>query len=213
MQPSPWERAAPLTGIISVLLILAGAFLTGVVLEYPPPLDSVLELLSRSRRVETGAYLSAAGGAFLIWFSGSVRTWLRGMEGAPGRLAAVAFGGGVAAAASLWVGFAVLASAAVRAREGINGDVALALYDVYGSVTGLSVALGLGVMVGASAVVAYRSRGLRPWAVWVSGLLAVGLLSPLSWAFVAVGLVWVAVVSVWLYLSKTPHTGGAHVAS
>ncbi|MGA0058688.1 MAG: hypothetical protein ACO3RU_03780, partial [Planctomycetota bacterium] len=59
--------------------------------------------------------------------------------------------------------------------------------------------LAFGGMVGASAVVWLRTRVRPAWFSWVSAVLAIGLASPLGWIFIAVAVLWVAVVGVVLY--------------
>jgi hypothetical protein len=150
--------------------------------------------------------LSLAGVA-LLWFLGSFRVVLRRAEGEPARLATIAFGGGVALAALMFV------------KNSIDGGLAIALEfeadgftldpDAYRTLRavflGLLIHEGIAaaVLIGAASFLVLRTRVFPGWVAW-SGLV-VALFALLSW-FVAgfpllLVLVWILAVSV-LMLSR-----------
>ena len=90
----PLERAAPLTGIAFLALVIS-AFIVG---GSPPDADDPTVKVVAFWREHDNAQIASAllGGLaaiFLVWFGGVVRTTLREAEGAPGRLATTTLGG------------------------------------------------------------------------------------------------------------------------
>ncbi len=204
MVESRTERLAPLTGVVFVFLMVAGALLVNNYTYLPPPSDLAEFFGDNATRLQIAAYLGAPAGAFLIWFAGSVRQSLRPFEGGNGRLSAVAFGGGAAAGVLVAASFSILGVAAARggSSSGISAEAAGVLYDVYGSLGGQALPVTLAVLIGAGAVVSFRTGAWPRWLAWVSALLAVGSLSPVAYIFVGIDLLWVVVVSILLYLRR-----------
>ena len=201
MKESRLERLAPLTGAIAVVLFSIGAALLGTY-EYLPTADRLREILSENAiNVQAGGYIGSISAFFMLWFAGSVFSALREREGGTGRLSTVAFGGGVASGAALAVGFsAILASGARAGTEGgITPVEAVTMYDLYGQILGGMFAITMAVFIGATAVVSLRTLMFPKWFGWVSALIAFGLLTPFAYAVLALVLVWLLVVSVWLY--------------
>lgn len=197
------SRIEHLTGALSVILFAVGSAVVGIY-DFLPPADRVADYFTaNSTRVNIGAYLGALGAFFLIWFAGSLRSALREREGARGRLSAVAFGGGVAAAVALAASFTVLSMAAARAGAkggGIGAQEALVLYDLSTGLSGLMLPISLAVLVGASGVVSLRAAIFPAWFGWVSVLIALGSLSPVGYFAQILAVLWVLVVSLWLYV-------------
>ena len=118
---------------------------------------------------------------FLIWFAGSVRHSLRRAEGDTGRLSAVAFGGGAVGGGLVAVAFSILAAEAARSGRygGIGPDVATLTYDLYGTILGVGLPLTLAALIGAAAVVAFRTRRWPTWLAWSGAIVAIGSISPI----------------------------------
>jgi hypothetical protein len=98
-----WERYAPLTGIVAVIL-----WIVGVIVQERAKLsekDSAAEVLaavqSHDSSLIAGGVIFAFGVVFFIWFLGSLRTTLIAAEGGVGRLSSIAYGSGMLAALSL----------------------------------------------------------------------------------------------------------------
>ena len=198
-----WERLARLTGVGFVVLFVLGMGLIGEVGgTSTPSSDEIVDLLHDGpTRILVGAYLSLVASAFLLWFVGSLRSTLSIAERGTGRLSAVAFGGGTAATAALVVSHAAIAAAAMRAASagGITPDAAMVFHDLHRIVLGVAVPIGLAVTVGATAMVSFRTGLLPGWLARFSAVLAIALVSPLLFFFLLLGIVWVLVVSIWLY--------------
>ena len=74
------------------------------------------------------------------------------------------------------------------------------MFDLWGQLMGQMFASGLAVLIGATAVVSIRTAVFPTWFGWVSALVAFGLLSPGAYLVLALGVVWLLVVSIWLYI-------------
>ncbi len=202
MNESRLERLAPLTGLVSVVLIIIGAVVISNY-DYLPPAEEVADYLNGNpTRVSTGAYIASISAFFLIWFAGSVRSALIEREGGTGRLSMVAFGGGVAAAVALGTSFTAVLSAGLRAGApgGITPIGAVTMFDFWGQAMGQMFAFGLAVLIGATAVVSIRTTVFPAWFGWVSTLIAFGLLTPAAYIVLGLAVVWLLVVSIWLYV-------------
>jgi hypothetical protein len=202
MNKSRIERLAPLSGLVSVVLVVFGAIVISNY-DYLPAAEKVAEFLnSNPTRVSTGAYISSISAFFLIWFSGSVRSALIEREGGTGRLSTVAFGGGVAAAAAMGTSFTAILSAGLRAGApgGISPIGAVTMFDFWGQVMGQMFAISLAVLIGATAVISIRTGVFPTWFGWVSALVAIGLLTPFAYFILFFAVVWLLVVSIWLYI-------------
>jgi hypothetical protein len=107
----------------------------------------------------------------------------------------------VASGVALAVGYTAMVAAGARAGApgGISPVGAVTLYDFYGQVLGQMFATTLAVFIGASAVVSLRTGMFRAWFGWVSALIAFGLLTPIAYIILALALVWLLVVSIWLF--------------
>ena len=202
MNKSRLERLAPLTGVVSVVLFIVGAVVISNY-DYLPPAEKVADFLNGNpTRISTGAYLSSISAFFLIWFAGSVRSALIVKEGGTGRLSTVAFGGGVAAAVALGISFTAIMSAGLRAGApgGITPVGAVTMFDFWGQIAGQMFAICLAVFIGATAVVSIRRDVFPTWFGWVSALVATGLLTPFAYFILFFAVVWLVVVSIWLYV-------------
>lgn len=202
MNKSFLERLAPLSGVVSVVLVILGAIVISNY-DYLPPAEKVAGFLTGdSSRISTGAYIGSISAFFLIWFSGSLRSALMEREGSTNRLSTVAFGGGVAAAAVMGVSFSAILSAAQRAAAagGISPIGAVTMFDFWGQAIGQMFAVSLAVLIGAAAVVSLRTGLFPAWFSWASGLVAFGLLSPIAYFVLFFAMAWLLVVSVWLYV-------------
>jgi hypothetical protein len=201
MNESRLDRLAPLTGLVAILLLLAGTVLIGLY-DYLPPADNIANYLSTNPgRAAIGGYLGVVSAFFLIWFAGSVRAALREREGGNGWVSEAAFGGGIAGAVIAILLFTSIGSAALRAgaEGGITPIGAITLYDFWSQLGGLAYPVTMAVFIGATAVVSLRTSMFPNWFGWVSVLVALGLLSPISYIVISLGMIWVLAVSIWLY--------------
>jgi hypothetical protein len=200
------DRVSALTGAGFTVLYFIGFGLIGEISETATPSGSeVVELLSaHPLQTMVGAYLSLLSLVLLLWFVGRLRSTLREWEGSTGRLSATAFSGGSVVAAVLAVGFIVIGQAAARADSagGLSPEVGIVFYDLYRSALVAS-AVGFAVLIGATAVIAFRSSEVPGWLAWISAVVAIGLITPVGFFFVLLALFWVLVASIWLFARST----------
>ena len=205
MNDNPLEMLAPLTGVIMVVLMMAGALLVSA-FNYFPTAERAVKIFSQnSNRVAIGGLIGAISAIFLAWFAGSVFSALRGREGGTGRLSMIAFGGGLFCAIGVALGYMVIYAAGARAGRpgGISPDQAVMMYDLYTAILGGVVSVGLAVFIGASGAVSLRTQLFPTWLGWASVIFAVGLLTPLNYIFEGLALIWIVVVSINLYRTGT----------
>lgn len=161
---SKWgaERLAAASGIVFVALFLAGTLVPG---EEPPDLhDSNSEVLvfflEHHRALLVSSVLLGLSYVAFLWFLGTLGAALR-QRGEP-RLAAVAFGGGVATAALASLALAIQATLTFRSgAPGPPGNVE-AFYDLQ-FITTTIIGFPVAVLTGAVSLAAWRSRVLPQW--------------------------------------------------
>lgn len=214
MQISRWERFAPLTGIVFIVLGLIANLVIypGSAPDFVDKPEKIAAFYQdESTAVLTTDMLNLISGFFLLWFLGCLRSVLRRAEGGEGRVSAIAFAGGTAAVALLFAAASVDSVAALRVEEAdrIDPAVATALWDISSILFGAAATMALGVLLVATAVVILRTRALPVWLGWVSLVIGIGLaIPPISFFVFFAFLVWVLITSVVLYLEG----GKAHPA-
>ncbi len=199
------EKIAPLSGAASVLLLIAGTGLLGVY-DYLPAADRLVEIFSgNSTKTITVGYLGLISAVLLMWFAGSIYSVLNEHEGANGRVSMIAFGGGLASGIAIGAGFSTLLAVGARAGavDGLSPIQAVTLYDLYGTLLGQMAAFTFAVLIGATGVLSLRTSIFPNWFGWVSLLIALGLVTPLGYFFLALVLPWLLGVSITLYRQST----------
>jgi hypothetical protein len=158
------ERLGAATGILFVVALVVG-FVFGP--DQPPGFNDTAQQVStyvhdNRDEIQAMTALFAIGGFFFLWFLGSLARALRLAEGpGPGRLGAVAFGGGISLATLATAG--VAAQWAASYHGDLDPTLVRGLFDV-GVGAFLLVGIGAAVLVGASSLVALRS-GVLPSAL------------------------------------------------
>ena len=199
------ERFAPLTGVAAVILWIVGTFLLEKD-DRPEGKDTtefVAWVDANHSSIITGAIVFGFGVVFFLWMLGSLRARLFAAEGGVGRLAAVAFAGGVATAISML--FTVLPHAQAAFDRNDTSDTSVDALVHMGDAFFGGVELFAIPLVVATALVALRHGALPRWFAWFSLLLAVVLvIVPIGWLGVIVGLpLWTLIVSVLLWMRQT----------
>jgi hypothetical protein len=197
-----WERFAPLTGIVAVLLWVVGVIIessTGYS-EKDAPEDILAVVQEDGNTLIAAGVVFAFGVVFFIWFLGSLRAALSEAEGGVGRLSSIAHGSGMLAAVCLLLQVAPTVQAAVD-EDDLSADAAQSLQSM-GEAFFFGAELTLLAMFVAVGLLVLRSRILPVWLGWVS--LAIALLLaiiPIGWAGVVWAFpLWLLVTSVLLYL-------------
>ena len=125
MDNDRFDRYAAATGVIAVLLILVGFMLFGS--DIPDANASAQDwgsfFTDHQSRIQLGITIVGVGLFFLIWFLGSLRSAIAAAEGGTGRLASIAFGGGLVGVVSLLIALTGAGAAAFHPDQvDPNGD-------------------------------------------------------------------------------------------
>ena len=206
------DRLAASSGIGFVVLFIVSFF---VATKPPDSTDSNTQwhtyFVDHHRATLISAVLLGAAVMFFIWFAGSVGAALR--NAGEQRLAAVAFGGGVATAAVATVIAGLQGALAYRIAIDSPANVK-AFVDLSYSVQVL-IGFPVAVLIGATAIASWRSGAFPRWWAQVSGVAAVVMVSgggalahsgfyrpdgPWSFVTLIVFLAWTLVTSGWLVM-------------
>jgi hypothetical protein len=197
MNQSRWERLAPLTGVISVAVIVAVFAIGG---STPEPEDGVAKVqafyATHHDKHATLAFILAIAVPFLLFFVSSLRNDLR-RAGGTGQLANAAFAGGVVAA----VGFAILASVHLALAESAAHVRTLGTTQTLNVLDGndfIAAAAGVGVLVFAAGASVIRHGGLPKWLGWVGIVIGVVTFTPAGFFALLAGGLWILIASVLL---------------
>jgi hypothetical protein len=168
-----YARYGAATGIIFLVFMVVGFSLYGADI---PDTDAPAEewatwYSDHESRIQTGLTLVGVGLFFFIWFLGSLRTALAAAEVGGGRLASVAYGGGLISAVFLMIAVTGAAAAAFHAGE-VDPAITQALNDL-GLVVGGPAAGAVTALFAATAIVGYRHGALPAPVAGFSALAAI----------------------------------------
>ena len=197
MQQNRWERLAPLTGVVSVAIIVAVFAIGGNTPEGEDGAAKVQAFYIKHHDKHAAlAFILALAVPFLLFFVSSLRSDLR-RAGGTGQLANAAFAGGVLAA----VGFGILASVHLALAESAAHARTIGTTQTLNVLDGndfIPAAAGIAVLVFAAGASAIRHGGLPKWLGWVGIVIGVVAFTPAGFfAFLAGGL-WVLIASLLL---------------
>src|SRR4051794_21505931 len=176
-QQGTWERLAPLTGLVFVV-ITALVFAIGG--STPGNHDTAQEVQSfygdHHDKQMALAFILALSIPFLLFFVSTLRYELR-RAGGTGQLANAAFAGGVLAAA----GFGILAFvhfALANAADSAKTIGTTQVLNVLDNSDFIPVAAGVGMLVLASGLSAVRHGGVPKWLGWVGIVIGIASFTP-----------------------------------
>jgi hypothetical protein len=163
-----------LGGLVATILIV-GAF-AGLVLPNAPDLNDpgtawAAYFADHRTRIQVGATLLGVGLFFFIWFLGTLRSALASAEGGQGRLASIAFGGGLISVATLLIAVTAGATAALRPTD-LDPNTTRALNDI-GVVAAGPGAAGFTALFAATAIAGYRFNAIPAPVAGMSALAAI----------------------------------------
>ena len=195
------DRLAPLAGLLAAIGLAAASALVGIY-EYLAAPEQLVEVFnSNSGGLMTAGYIGGLSAFLLIWFAGNLYRLLASGTSDSNWVAHVAFAGGLASGIILGIGFYTLLASGARATapSGISQFEAVTLYDFYSTLLGVAFGMTMAVFMSGTIAVSRRSGLLPRWFDVLSGIVVIGLLSPLSYIFLVGALAWLIVMSVWLY--------------
>jgi hypothetical protein len=198
-----WERWATLSGVLAVVFWILGVILISAKVKGDKGPEILASYHQHSDGVLAAGLLFSIGVIFFIWFLGSLRSHYLTAEGGTGRLTALAYGGGIAAAV---IGMLIPTADEVGAlnKDDIDASGAAVLHH-FSDAFFVATEYTLAVFFFASAILVLRYAVLPKWLGWFSILIGIVLLiGPIGWAALIFAFpIWVLIVSVWLYL-RTP---------
>ena len=199
------ERFVPLAGVVFTVLFVIAFLVIG---DTPDTDASGAEVISHyddTGQVFVGILALLFGAVFFLFFAGILRSRLR--TAGPEWLASVVFGGAVTFTVGLGL-FATSQIALIDASDLGQPEVAQAL-NIIDNDNFFPVAIGLAVVLLATAWHVLASRALPVWLGWVS--LALGVLAlagPAGFFAFLLFPIWVAVVAVMLFLQVDERASG-----
>jgi hypothetical protein len=184
---SKGRRADAATGIVAMVLFAVGFLLPGT----PPKADDTVQKITsffvdNRSDILAGNALVALGAVFLLWWLGSLRSYLRAGEGGEGRLSTAAFGGGILGVTLTIAGAAIFSGTVFKVAELGDPTLNRALFDIGGDLFAIA-GVGFTVFLGAASCSAARSGALPPWAYWVGSVAAAAQLVSIAAIFASKG--------------------------
>jgi hypothetical protein len=172
MDETRWERLGAVSGFVALALGIAAATFERGAPATGAPAREVASYVARYRtELLAQSLLMLLSVGALLWFLGSLRSFLLRAEGGTGRLSSVAFGAGL-------VGFGLQAaiqapkSALAMASDGsLDPQLAAMMADLSSALTVVAY-VPVGVMFAAVAVVVLRTGALPAWMGWLSAVTA-----------------------------------------
>jgi hypothetical protein len=194
-----WERLAPASGIVFVVLIIAAQpFIGGDHMDTALSASAVAgSLLERAAAIRFGAVLIVLSVLALLWFGATLRTWFARVDGSE-RLATVVFSGAIMMAVFLTLTAALMIGAVdladyVKSEDGARAAVALSQSMFVGILAGMV------ALMAPSAVLTFRT-GLLPRSLGALAAVAAGVSLVPLWPIGPLGalltLVWIIATSI-----------------
>lgn len=166
-----WERWAPVTGVLFVVAYVVGFFIAGELPKADDGAGTIRDFYADDTAVLTATYIFGIALVLYLAYAGTLASRLR--EGGEARLATVAFGGAIMAAAITLIGTVVHAALAYRTPA--DDGVLQSLYDMQLFASTL-VAFPAALLLGASAMAAERMGLFPTWFNGLTGLAAIAIL-------------------------------------
>lgn len=197
------RRTTGVMGLAVAVLFACGNALWA--LEQPEAGASARQIVSfyqsASDRIVAGASISLLAGALLVFFASGVRTLLR--DHTPDDLfPSAAFGGLLLVVAAGLGAETINMVGALRAQHGqLTPELSRALFEISYVLGYNAVGVGVAVLLGSIAAVAWRSPSLLPrWATVAIFVAALAFVTPLSRFLLAPAILLLAIVSARLLL-------------
>jgi hypothetical protein len=182
-------------GAAFFVFAIAGFAISGEPPDAKESVPTVVDFyLDNDASVMLGAAISVVGAGCLVFFSAQLHKVLRDAEGREGLLSLVAFAGGLIVAIAIAVDRTMLFAVAATADD-IDPLGVQALNALYGN-DFLPFALGMQVLLLAAGISVIRSAALPRWLGWIAVALGAVAVSPVGFATVVGGGLWILTASV-----------------
>ena len=200
------DRLAPLAGpLFAVITLVAFIGLGGNTPDSGDSAAKVVAYYTKHHGQQNAAAIVLLFGAIaLIFFAGSIRQALAGPERGADRRASIAYGSTLVAAA----GIALMGGSHFALSDNahkISPQAAQALNALEGG-TWTMAFVGMAALLVSSGVAILATRRLPAWLGWVGLVFGIAVVTPIGFIFAALGIIWVGVFGVVLYLRTGAET-------
>ena len=187
----------PLTGVLFVLLLVASFLVGGSTPDADAPVREVVKYWTdHDSQNMIGSVLEALAAVSLLFFAATLRKSSKGWaEGSV--LPAVAFAGGIVAAAGIGVDASIRFAAADVAGD-IN-PVVLQTFNAAWANFFFPMVIGVASLILATSLAGWRSRALPKWLAVVGILIFIAFFTPVGFIAFLISAVWIIVISVLLW--------------
>lgn len=195
----------PLTGVLFVVLIVASFLVGGETPDADAPVKEVVKYWTdHDSENMIGSVLEALAAMSLLFFAATLRrTTKRWAEASI--LPAVAFAGGIVAAAGIGV------DASIRfAAADVAGDVDPAVLQTFSAAWAnffFPMVIGIAALVLATSLAGWHSQALPKWLAVIGVLIFIAFFTPVGFVAFLVSAVWIIVLSVLLW-RREAHSAG-----
>lgn len=194
-----WDRWAPLSGALAVPFWIAAVILISTKAEGSKGPKILASFHQHSDGILLAGLLWSIGVLLFIWFLGSLRSHYLAAEREPGRITALAYGGGIAASVIAML-IPVGDEVGALNKDDIDASGAAVLHH-FSDAFFVAAEYTLPILFFASAIMSLRYGALPKWLGWLSVVIGIVLLiGPIGWAaFIFATPIWTLIVSIWLY--------------
>jgi hypothetical protein len=204
-----WDRFAPLTGVVFVVLTAVSFAVTGSRLSVHASGAKVLSYYKAHHSNQMGSsFLAALGVVFFVFFAASLWAYLRRFEAARALAAA-----GLSGAAILAIGMASFASlnwSLADTYKSLDPSAAQAIH-VLGDDFFWPFSVGLAIFAISYGLAIARSRALPVWLGWIAFIIGIVAVTPIGFIAFLVLMAWSLVVSFLVFRRGT--AAGAPMAA
>jgi hypothetical protein len=193
-------RWLPLTGILSIVLIITGVLFGEPPDASNPPQEIVDFYVDNATKLQVGTIVFAIAAILFVVFGAYMRTVLDRGEGSTGILSTVAFAGAVIFAVGVGIDGMILfgITEAADNLEPTQIQTLQALWDN----DWMPLLLGVTTFVLACGLSIILHKSMPVWVGWLALVIGIVGLTPVGWiAFMATG-IWVLIVAVMLIMSE-----------
>jgi hypothetical protein len=201
MSQSRLNRGSLLSGIVFVILWVLASAHGGELGFMPDGQDIVTFYSNNSSRFWLLGYIGTLSSFFLLWFTGTMHNVLKRAGQAGEFWANIAFGGGVAASAISAASFSPI-QVGLAERAGnmlLSPESAVAISAISTGLLGVALPIAFAAFSGATGVAIIQTKLLPTWFGWLTVILTLGFLSPIGYYFHLGILLWIFILSVWLF--------------
>ena len=198
-----WDRWGPLAGILSTVFFITAFAITPNKDTHDPDAEIVAFFGKHSHQVASLVSFFLTFGAifFFVLFLASLRGKLVAAEGEPGRVTALAYGAGIAAAAQLLVAFAIFAAPGTSELDTSKFKLDPNTYRFLnntGYLVFVSAVMTAALLVWGASTLALRTGVLPRWFGWLGLFVGVVLLAAIFFVPILVLWGWILVASILL---------------